>query len=331
MTVLVTGGTGMLGSAVVRGLNRSGYDVVAADLLPQLYFLRGRGVREEDVDVVALDIADEQALNKLLSERDFSAVVHLAASVPPGCNNDPVAGTKANCLGAALLLEGCRRRGITRVIMASSIAMYGSDPATRQVTDSVADQYEEGEQPFSPGSVIYGAGKAYLEALGAHYARSYGMELAGLRCAFIASAGRPSRPPLGAVTGEMIDAPACGRAVRVPYGNSTLPWIYVEDVVAQFLTLLKADSALLRRGPFFNTGAITCTIRDIIDTVLTLIPDAQLEVGDQSDDLVLGNPKTYSDSLFVDTFGHSRKFQLLDGVRAQIDEARKWNDLTRSV
>jgi len=328
MTVLVTGGTGMLGSAVVRRLLSDGEEVVVADLDPTPYFLRGRSVAPDSVLVETLNIADAEAVARLFDQHRFSAVIHLAAAVSSLCNKDAVAGALANCVGTALILEECCRHDVARVALASSIAVYGHDPEFDLDTlPSVAHRYAEGPPRFSPHSVTYGAGKGFLEALASDYADRRGLETAGMRCAFIASAGRPSRPPLGVVSGYFVDAAALGRPVEVENGRSVLPYVYVEDVARQFTTLISADAKLLRRGPFFNTGALTCTVTDVVDVVLDLIPDAQITLGDGAVDLVLGNPKSYSDALFADTFGPGRQHDLRAGVAAQIAEARRWPDL----
>lgn len=329
--VLVTGGTGMLGSAIVRDLLNSGAEVVAADLNTQEYFLRGRGVDPHSIAMEELDVADQDGVKKLFDRHRISSVVHLAAGVSSLTNPNPVAGARVNCVGTAILLDECLRRDVPRVVMASTASVYRDPDADPEAHGSVSHKYDEGAQEYTPYAITYGAGKAFLEALGNQYSQLQGMEIAGMRCAFIASAGRPSRYPVGVASGEFVDAPALGLPTSVRHGRSVLPYVWVDDVSTQFLTLLTADADLLARGRFFNTGAVTCTVAEIAEIVRELIPGAEIEVGTADDDLVLGNPKTNSDALFVDTFGVSRKFGLREAVAAQIEAARHWPGLKETI
>ena len=324
-TTMVPGGTGMLGSAVVRRLLREGDQVVVLGRSTSAYYLAGRGIDLDSVSFAAGDLADVLFVERMLEEHGVDRVAHLAAAVSSVANADPLAATRTNCLGTVALLEACRRRGVRRVAMCSSVSVYAPENAY-----SVADLplTETALLGFAPGSPLYGSGKAYLEAAGRWYRQEHGMEISGVRASFIASAGKISRPPLGNITGACVDAPACGLPVRVVGPHGRVPYVYVEDVVEQLWVLLTAPDEKLAAGPFFNTGSTIHTVGEIMVAVQTLIPDANVEIGESPvTDLTFGMPTDFSDQLFVDTFGVSRRYDLMAGIGAQIAEARRWPGL----
>jgi len=324
-TTLVTGGTGMLGSAIVRRLLAGGDRVVLLARAKSTWFLRGRGLDPDAVRWSVGDTADPELIGATLDTHRVDRAVHVAAAVSSVANTDPFGATMANCVATVGLLEACRVRDIRRVVLCSSVSVYAPQRAYRPDEVPLTERALLG---FAPGAPLYGAGKAYLEAAGRWYATAYGMEVAGLRPAFIASAGKPSRPPLGTVTGELVDGPACGRPVSVDGPAGRVPYVYVEDVVDQFHTLLTAPADKLRAGPFFNSGSTAHTVGEIVETVRRLVPDARIHVGDSdSADLTFGMPSEFSDQLFVETFGVRRRHDLEAGIRAQIEEARRWPDL----
>ena len=325
MATLVTGGTGMLGSATAKRLHEAGDDVVMLDKVHNEHYLKGRRIAFDDrLELELVDLADLDAVTRVIRDRGIERIVHLASAVSSVCNRDALQGTVANCVGTANLFEAALRADVKRIAMTSSSAVYPPGDDFTEHPDPGPVDAEEGGHPFSPLSPVYGAGKAYQEALARHYRQAFGMEIAGMRPLFMASAGRPSRPPLGIVSGEMIDAVARGEAVVVPQGRSVVPWIYYQDVVTQLQTLLEAPAEQLSKGPFFDTGALTVTVADIVDCLCELVPDAQVELGDEKAELNLGNGKVASGDLFVKTFGVPREFDLRAGVAAQIDEARNW-------
>ena len=315
----------MLGSATAKRLYDEGDDVVILDKVHNEHYLQGRRIALGDrLKLELVDLADLDAVMQVIETHSIERIVHLASAVSSVCNSEPRVATIANCVGTANLFEAARRSGVKRIAMASSSAVYGPGDDFTEHPDSGPVDAEEGGHPFAPLSPVYGAGKAYQEALARHYRQTYGMEIAGVRPLFMAAAGRPSRPPLGIVSGEMIDAVARGESVVVPQGRSIVPWIYHQDVVTQLKTVLEAPAARLSNGPFFDTGALTVTVAQIVECLRELVPEAEIELGDEKMELNLGNGKVASGDLFVKTFGVRREYDLRKGVAAQIEEARNW-------
>lgn len=164
--VLVTGGCGFIGANLVRFLReRTPWRVRVID---NLQTGDPGHVPEKLAEVVVGNVADGGALEPALEGID--AVIHLASTtgVVPSVE-DPVWDFEGNPLPTFRLLDACRRRGINRVVFASSGATLGEAPPP--VNEEVLPR------PLSP----YGAGKLVGEAYCQAFAGSYGMQTAALR------------------------------------------------------------------------------------------------------------------------------------------------------
>src|ERR1700748_925687 len=126
MRVLVTGGAGFIGSHVVELLAGAGHEVRGLDAL--LPFVHPGGVPPFDGDpgfeFVHGDVRDAATVDEAL--RGVSAVCHLAAMVGLGVDFDD-APLYAGCndLGTAVLLAAMARAGVGRLVLASSMVVYG--------------------------------------------------------------------------------------------------------------------------------------------------------------------------------------------------------------
>lgn len=147
--VLITGGAGFIGSHLADELLASGYSVRALDILSEQVHGPGQTRPEyldERVDLVVGDVRDRDAVNAALDGVD--AVFHLAAAVGVGQSmyemNEYV---DINCRGTAVLLEALMKKPVKKLVVASSMSIYG-----------------EGLYRASDGSVMHNASRE-LEAI----------------------------------------------------------------------------------------------------------------------------------------------------------------------
>lgn len=157
-TVAVTGAAGRIGALLRDGLAGAARRLVLLDHAP---------VRAgEDETAHQTDLRDPDAVVTALAGVD--AVVHLGG-VPDEAPFPEV--LDGNVLGTHHVLEAVRRRGIGRVVLASSNRLTGCYPASTTVTP---------EMPPRPDG-FYGVSKAALEALGRLYADKFGLSVVALR------------------------------------------------------------------------------------------------------------------------------------------------------
>lgn len=119
--VLVTGGSGFLGSSVVEGLAESGLEVVSGDLRPPSVPVPG-------VQHVTLDVTDAALVDRVFAETRPEVVVHLASIVTPGKDSSRDLEYAVDVDGSRHVLDACLAHGVRRVVVSSSGAAYGYHP-----------------------------------------------------------------------------------------------------------------------------------------------------------------------------------------------------------
>jgi dTDP-L-rhamnose 4-epimerase len=130
--VLITGGAGFIGSHVTDLLLASGYSIRILDNLspqvhgpnPELRYLN------TDAELIVGDVRDVATVERALLGID--AVVHLASAVGVGQSMyEILAYTQTNDVGTAVLLDALARRPVERLVVASSMSVYGEGMARR--------------------------------------------------------------------------------------------------------------------------------------------------------------------------------------------------------
>jgi uronate dehydrogenase len=153
--VLVTGSAGAVGRPVVEELVRRGHAVRGFDLVPT------PGL----ADTVVGDVADSIAVER--ATEGVTAVVHLGAFPNPAPIETLVA---PNLLGVHYVLEAARKHAVRRVVLASTIQVFGPPEEWRLATSD----------DRQPGN-LYALTKLWAEEHGAMYARLHGMSIVAAR------------------------------------------------------------------------------------------------------------------------------------------------------
>ena len=170
---LVTGGTGLVGSWLVRRLVENGADVVCLvrDWVPQSELLLSRQI--EKVKTVRGDVREQSVLERVLGEYEIDTVIHLAAqTIVTIANRNPVSTFETNIRGTWCLLEACRRSPrVKQVVVASSDKAYG---------DQETMPYSE-EMPLQ-GRHPYDVSKSCADLIAQTYAETYQLPVVISRC-----------------------------------------------------------------------------------------------------------------------------------------------------
>ncbi len=152
--ILITGGAGFLGSHLADELLHFGHHVRALDnLTPQVHAGTIPDYLDPDVEWIDGDIRDTQVVERAL--RGIDAIYHFAATVGVGQSMYEIARyTDINCLGTAVLLDALARRPVERLVVASSMSIYGEglyraiDGTVRSVGERTLEQLKQSHWEF---------------------------------------------------------------------------------------------------------------------------------------------------------------------------------------
>lgn len=249
MKLLVTGGAGFIGSAVVRRAVANGVSVVNVDKLTYAANLENV-VTVSDSPCYAFeqaDIGDAAAMARVFAAHDPDAVMHLAAESHVDRSIDgPAAFIQTNIVGTYVLLEAARihwkalpeaRRAAFRFHHVSTDEVYGS---------LGSDGFFTEETPYAPNSP-YSASKASSDHLARAWCETYGLPVIVTNCS---NNYGPYHFPEKLIPVVILNALA-GRPIPVyGHGENVRDWLYVEDHADALLTVLRDG----RIGETYNIG-----------------------------------------------------------------------------
>jgi dTDP-L-rhamnose 4-epimerase len=255
MRVLVTGAAGFIGSQVCAALTRAGHDVRSIDNLHPAAHRDPDAVKADRPDLVVGDLRDRRTVDEVLTGVD--AVVHHAAMVGMGTDlQDMPEYVSCNDLGTAVLLAAMAARGVRRLVLASSMVVYGEGayncpwhgrvhPSPRHENDLAAGIFEPRcpscATPLSPGLVdedapldprsTYAATKLAQENLATAWALACGGSATALRYHNVYGPGMPRDTPYAGVAAIFRSSLARGEAPLVfEDGAQRRDFVHVRDV-----------------------------------------------------------------------------------------------------
>jgi dTDP-glucose 4,6-dehydratase len=247
MKLLVTGGAGFIGSAVVRRAIRDGHQVVNLDALTYAACLENVAEVAESpaYSFVQADIRDRAALDRVFSKHLPDAVMHLAAESHVDRSIDgPGTFIETNIDGTYMLLEAARAHWVARgrpedfrFHHISTDEVYGSLGPTGQFTE---------ETPYDPRSP-YSASKAASDHLVRAWHETYGLPVLLTNCS---NNYGPFHFPEKLIPVTILNALAGKPLPIYGDGSNVRDWLYVEDH-AEALLLVVSEG---RPGRSYNIG-----------------------------------------------------------------------------
>jgi nucleoside-diphosphate-sugar epimerase len=286
-TVLVTGGQGFVGRAVVKLLRREAYRVVTLDQSDSFATAGANGA-------IVCDISDAEHLRAVFEEqcdrKKIANIIHLAAILPTVAQRDPARATRVNIEGSLHLLEMARQFGVRRFVFGSSLSVYGTWPPDKVIseTDRAAPQD------------LYGIAKLYVEQLGALSHQHHSLEFVSLRIGRVLGEGAQSAT--SAWRSEIfellhIDHPA---EIVLPYeGSERILVTHVDDVARMLLILIRSPQL---EHLVYNAPCESLMVADLKREIESLNPKLNVKLGSGR---AIGNPARLDCCRFEREFGFS--------------------------
>jgi UDP-glucose 4-epimerase len=255
MKVLVTGGSGFIGSHVVDKLLDAGHEPVVFDLRPSPHH------DPDEVPTIVGDLLDAGSLENAMD--GCGAVIHLAASADVGIvAEQPEEAERVNARGTIAVLEAARSTGIGRVIYGSTIWAYSDSGNGNGVIDE--------DTLLGLPKHLYTASKVAGEMYCTSYAELYDVSSTILR--FGIPYGPRARP--SAVIPIFVRKALAGDALTIAGdGSQGRRFVYVEDLAEGVVKAL--DHAAENR--VYNLASdTTVSIRELAETVQELVGDVDI-------------------------------------------------------
>ncbi|MCX6394896.1 MAG: NAD-dependent epimerase/dehydratase family protein [Propionibacteriales bacterium] len=261
MRIVLTGSAGFIGTAISAELQRAGHEVVGVDvMLPQAH---GDGAAPDGTH--RLDVRDAEAWSGLLAGVDV--VCHQAALVGAGVRVADLTGYAAhNDLGTAALLVAMHERGVDRLVLASSMVVYGEGryscaehgeqpPGLRTLPELEAGHFEnpcpvcseplgwelvDEDARLDPRS-SYAASKLAQEHYTSAWVRQAGAAAIALRYHNVYGPGMPRDTPYSGVAAMFRSSLERGEAPQVyEDGGQMRDFVHVADVARANVAAIEA-------------------------------------------------------------------------------------------
>lgn len=300
MAILVTGGTGFVGSTVaLEILKHRNEHIVLFDIRPLSQSLSEQQTRY--IDVVVGDIRDPDFLLKTCKAFNVDQIIHMAAIVDVDvAEKNPRQAYDVNVTGMFNICELARKLDIGKTIFISSGAVYGKQPGPISETA----EYRAGD--------FYSATKIMGETLGLQYVQSYGINLFINRYHFAYGPQMFFEPinPLSLVKNAVEQKPS----VFTRGGDQPWDFTYVTDAAYGTTLTLFADQTQHR---IFNiSSGQAFTLYQVADIVKQQIPTACIDIGPGDAGIPRGAPLDLSRA--NKELGYTPQVSLEEGIKRLI-------------
>jgi nucleoside-diphosphate-sugar epimerase len=303
MSTLIIGGTGFIGSRVLRLLLARGEPVTCMDInpnAPTVADLAGR------VKVVRGDVTQfDDVIATMLAEKP-ERVINLSYYL--GSEHAPHIALKLNILGMDNCFEAARLTGVKRVVFASSLAVNGQQRhfGDRSVT----------EDDFRHGDYQYAVHKIFNEEQAKDYRAKYGMSITAVRPANVTG---PDKVRGSVDHVNCITQPARGNPISFPHKDAMRCPVHVDDVAEVFARVTLEDTP---KHDVYNTGGTAISLGDLAEMVREFLSDARITFQQETGGRDISGNYLIDNTRLVQEFGvqylpyRQRVLQIINEVRA---------------
>ena len=286
--ILVTGGTGFIGTHTVRALCAAGEECLLAQ--------RRRAEVPEHladlpVQVARVDVTDTDALLALGDQHGVTGIMNLAVALPwPVTSAPPVDGAAQAVTGFLNVVRAAEAWGVRRVVTASTIGVYG---ALLGAGGGLAE-----DAPLSVGpSHVIPTFKKMFELLGGHLAETTDVEIVNARISGTWGPGGHlpdpffAAPSLAYAAAHQLAPDFSGMAGQ-PHAEDSLDLCYVKDTGRALALLLQAET--LSHATYNVASGHATSNADVVEALRTVEPSLEVDLPRAG-----GQPRTWLDTTRV--------------------------------
>lgn len=310
--ILVTGALGQIGSELTVELRKQygGDAVLATDIRKEPTELVGAGG-----PYAVLDVTDAGAMNAAIERHRADTIFHMAAMLSAKGESQPQLCWTTNVTGVVNVLEVARRLGIERIMLPSTIAVFGPETPKEQTP----------QETITRPRTMYGITKITGELLGSYYSRTYDLDVRGLRFPGIISS---ETEPGGGTTDYTVEMYYA--AVREePYAcfvgeETTLPMMYMPDAIRSLIELAGADRASLTNQTSYNLAAFSCSAGELAASIQRRVPSFVCTFEpDHRHDIAKEWPRSIDDSVARREWGWQPAYSLEEMTEEMLAKLRE--------
>jgi len=240
MKILVTGGSGFIGSHVADALSDAGHDVTVLDRRQSPYL-------RPDQRFVEADILDQEEMADAVAGHDvvyhFAGIAHLDIGL-----SEPLGTVEQNIKGPVVALEAARRAGAKRFVYASSIYVY------------------------SEGGSFYRCSKQAAELYVEEYERLHGLDFTILRYGTVYG---PRADDHNSVRRYLHQALSDRKITAFGTGDEIREYVHVRDAALSSVQILEDQ---FRNEHVVLTGQHSMRFRDLLEMVREIVGDVEIDL-----------------------------------------------------
>jgi nucleoside-diphosphate-sugar epimerase len=261
--VLVVGGAGYLGSALVPLLLENGYRVRVLDSLLFGKESLSAAARYPRFELIAGDVRDIRVV--VQATKGCQSVIHLAAIVgDPACDENRRLATEVNRAATRMLIDVCRGNGVRRFLFASTCSVYGA-------SDILMDEHAQVAPISLYAQTKVDSEKLLLEAL----SNSFSPTILRLATLF----GISPRPRFDLVVNLLTARAVRTGKITIFNGEQWRPFMHVYDAARSFLTCLEIENDHVLAGEIYNAGSygLNHRLSDLGELISNVVPTVVVE------------------------------------------------------
>jgi UDP-glucose 4-epimerase len=309
--VLITGGLGFIGSNLAIRLVREGARVSICDAMIEGYGANRANIREiqNDVEVHISDVRDDNVMGHLVSGKDV--VFHLAAQVSHVMSlSNPFPDIDINIKGTAAVLEACRRRNPSALVVRSGTrGQYGPAVALPVAEDA----------PSDPRG-LYEISQLSAEMICRAYTRIHSIRTVPLRLTNVYGPRAQMKHSQFGVVNWFVRLALEGRPIPV-FGTGKIlrDFLYVDDCVEALVRAAREPRAV---GEILNVGNDRAsTFLEVARTIERLVPGASVVFTDFTPERKAQEPGDFVSDItkIRRLLGWEPRVELAEGLRRTVD------------